>query len=134
MRTALARRSAILTAYIAPANSGLLRVYAGARPANADTALSGNTLLATLVMNATSFVESSGIMTANAIASVTAVASGTASFTRLFRSDGTTVEHDFGVTTGASAPGTEVSLNTLSIVLGAPVSVSSFTFSYGVGA
>lgn len=116
-------------------NSGKLRIYSGTRPTNADTPLSGNTLLAELTMGATAFpAASGGVLTANAITSGTAAATGTASFARAFESDGTTVLDDFGVTTGAPAPGTEVQLNTLSIVSGATVSCSSFTQTLGVGA
>lgn len=114
------------------ANAGLLRLYSGTRPTNADTALSGNTLLATLTLNATSAgAASAGVWTANAITSdSSADATGTASFARLLESDGTTAIADFSVGTS----GTEVVLNTTSIVSGAVVSCSSFTVTFGVGA
>jgi hypothetical protein len=116
-------------------NSGLMRIYSGTRPTNADTALSGNTLLAELTMNATSFGSASaGVLTANAITSdSSANATGTAAFVRLVESDGTTVIADFGVTTGSPADGTEVQLSTLSVVSGQPVSCSAFTLTFGVG-
>lgn len=135
MRWALARRAEALDAVRDNANSGKLRVYSGTRPTNADTALSGNTLLAELTMNATAFPASSGgVLTANAITSdSSADATGTASFVRLLESDGTTVVADFGVTTSAPANGTEVQLNTLSIVAAAVVSCSAFTITFGVG-
>lgn len=135
MRLAVARRSAAVTTLITPSNSGKLRVYSGTRPTNADTALSGNTLLAELTMNATSFTESGGVLTGNAIASDSAAdATGTATFVRLLQSDGSTVVADFGVTTGSPAAGTEVQLNTTSIVQNAVVSCSAFTITLGVGA
>lgn len=129
-RLAVAERSAMLTPVIAHANSGKLRIYSGTRPTNGDTALSSNTLLAELVMAATSFSESGGVLTAGAITSGTAAATGTASFVRLFRSDGTTVVGDFSVATS----GSECTINTTSIVSGANVSSSAFTITYGVGA
>lgn len=131
MRMAVARRSEMLSAIINECNSGKLRIYSGTRPTNADTALSGNTLLAELTLNATSFTESGGVLTAGAITSdSSADATGTASFARLLQSDGSTVIADFSVGTS----GTEVILNTVSIVAAAVVSCSSFTITYGVGA
>lgn len=136
MRKALARRNESLDAIRDNYNSGKLRIYSGTRPANADTALSGNTLLAELTFGATAFpAASGGVLTANAITSDPAAdATGTASFARAFESDGTTVLDDFGVTTGSPAPGTEVQLNTLAIVQNAVVSCSAFTQTFGVGA
>lgn len=112
-------------------NSGKLRIYSGTRPTDADTALSGNTLLAELTMNSTSFGSAaSGVLTANAITSdSSADATGTASFARLFESDGTTVVADFSVGTS----GTEVVINTVSIVAAAVVSCSACTFTAPVG-
>jgi hypothetical protein len=132
MRMAVARRNEMLDAITNEANSGKLRLYSGTRPTNADTALSGNTLLAELTMNATSAGASSGgVWTANAITSdASADATGTATFARLFQSDGTTVIADFSVGTS----GTEVIVATTSIVAAAVVSCSSMTVTYGVGA
>ncbi len=132
MRMAVARRNEMLDALTNNANSGLLRLYSGTRPTNADTALSGNTLLAQLTLNATSAgAASGGVWTANAITSdSSADATGTASFARLFESDGTTVIADFSLGTS----GTEVIVNTTSIVSAAVVSCSSMTVTYGVGA
>jgi len=112
-------------------NSGLLRIYSGTRPTDADTALSGNTLLAELTMGATSFgAASGGVLTANAITSdSSADATGTASFARLFQSNGTTAIADFSVGTS----GTEVIINTTSIVAAAVVSCSAFTITAPVG-
>jgi len=131
MRTAVARRNEMLDTFINNANSGLLRIYTGTRPTDADTALSGNTLLATLTMNATSFGSaSSGVLTANAITSdASADATGTATFARLWESDGTTPIGDFSLGTS----GTEVIVNTTSVVTAAVVSCSSFTITNPVG-
>lgn len=134
-RWAVARRNECLDSFTGNCNSGVLRVYSGTRPTNADTALSGNTVLAELTLNATSFgAASAGVLTANAITSdSSANATGTASFCRLFESDGTTVIGDFGVTTGSPADGTEVQLSTLSITSGTVVSCSAMTFTFAVG-
>lgn len=132
MRFAVARRNELLDALTDNCNSGRLRLYSGTRPTNADTALSGNTLLAELTLNATSAgAASGGVWTANAITSdSSADAAGTATFARLFQSDGTTVVCDLSLGTS----GTEVIVSTTSIVATAVVSCSSMTITFGVGA
>lgn len=73
-------------------NGGSLRIYSGTPPADANAALSGNTLLATLAMSATAFAAAvSGVAAANTITPATAAAAGRPSFARLLESDGTTV-------------------------------------------
>lgn len=105
--------------------SGYLRIYSGTQPATADTALSGNTLLAELRFNATAFgAASSGLLTANAITSDTSADnSGTATFFRALKSDGTTVLMDGNVGTS----GTNMVVATTTITAGQTVSCSSFT-------
>lgn len=105
-------------------NSGTIQLYSGTKPANANTALSGNTLLATMTFGATAFgAAAAGVITANTITSGTAAATATATFARLFESNGTTVVMDLDVATS----GAGLNLNTTSIVSGATVSCSSFT-------
>src|SRR5689334_2272930 len=82
-------------------NAALLRIYSGTQPASADTALSGNTLLAELTC-ASPFAgaASGGVLTASAITQdSSADATGTATFFRLVKSDGTTVVADGSVGT-----------------------------------
>ena len=111
-------------------NSGLIRIYSGTEPATATTALSGNTLLAELTFGATSFGAASAsgndrVMTANAITQDTAAdADGTATFFRVFQSDGTTVV--FQGTVGTS--GQQLNLSATNIVTGGPVTVTSMTY------
>lgn len=84
-------------------NGGFLEVYTGTQPATPDTALSGQTLLATLNLSATAFSASSaGTKTANAIANGTAVATGTATWARAYKSDGVTAVIDGSVGTSAT--------------------------------
>lgn len=106
-------------------NSGYLRIYSGTQPANADTALSGNTLLAELRFGATAFgAPVAGLLTANAITSDSdADATGTASFFRAYSSDGTTAILDGSVGTSAA----NMILATVSIAQHQTVSCSSFT-------
>lgn len=106
-------------------NNGFIRLYSGTKPATADTALSGNTLLATLRFGATAFGAAvNGVLTANAITSDTAAAAtGTASFFRCFKADGTSVLMDGTVGTSAS----NMILAATSISANQTVSCSSFT-------
>jgi hypothetical protein len=75
-------QNAMVTAAAAELPSGSsLVVYDGTAPANVNTALSGNNVLATFT-TAGWGATSAGSVTASAIASVTASASGTATFVR----------------------------------------------------
>lgn len=109
--------------------SGKFRFYNGTPPADANTALSGNTLLAELTLNATYAPSAnSGVLTLNAITSTTnAAATGTASFWRHYDSAGTTCY----IQGTAGTSGTDVTMNTTSIVSGSTVSCSSFTITAG---
>lgn len=105
-------------------DGGKLRIYSGTQPTNANTALSGNTLLAELTFNATSApAASAGVLTFNAItADSSADNTGTASFFRALKADGTTVVLDGTVGTS----GTNMVIATVSISAGQTVSCSSF--------
>lgn len=107
-------------------NSGTINIYSGPQPVNANTALSGNTLLATLTFASTAWGSPvSGLLTANAITPGTAVATGTATFARIVESSGLTTVYDIQV----NVSGAGLNLNTTSIVSGNPVSISSLTYS-----
>ncbi len=102
--------------------SGKLRIYNGTQPATGGAI---TTLLAELTLNAT-FAPgaSNGVLTLNAITQdSSADATGTATWARIFKSDGTTICLD--CTVGTS--GADINLNTTSIVAGAAVSVTSAT-------
>lgn len=119
-----ARLDAIRDAIDAGSAGGTIKIYSGTQPANANTALSGNTLLATLTFSTTSASNSSsGVLTFSAITQdSSADATGTATFARIADSDTNTV---FDCDVGTS--GTTIVLNTTSIVAGGPVTISSFT-------
>jgi hypothetical protein len=108
-------------------NNGYLRIYSGSQPANADTALSGQTLLAELRFNATAApAASAGVITFNSITSdSSADATGTAAWYRCLNSDGTTVVMDGTADVTGNTP--NLVLNSVSISSGATVSVTSFT-------
>jgi hypothetical protein len=57
----------------------LINIYAGAQPANANTALSGQTLLVTLTVSGSFGTDSNGTITVSTVTNGTAVATGTAS-------------------------------------------------------
>jgi hypothetical protein len=129
MKLSTTAADAMLTALTGLCNSGSVRIYSGTEPATANTALSGNTLLAELTLNATAFgaPAASGadrVATANAItADTSADASGTATFFRIMQSNGTTVVYQG--TAGTS--GQQLNLNATDIIAGGNVSISSLT-------
>lgn len=108
-------------------SSGLLSIYSGTQPTNPDTALSGNTLLASLALSATFAPSASGgVLTANAITSATASATATATWATLTTSGGTRI-----VDMSVGTSGADLNLSTTSIVSGATVAVSSLTITSG---
>ena len=109
-------------------NNGYLRIYSGTQPANADTAITSQVLLAELRFAATAAAASSaGVITFNALTSATAASTGTASWFRALASDGSTAVFDGTVDVSANTP--NLTLPTTTINAGTTVSVSSFTHS-----
>lgn len=127
-KLAVARRNEALDALLNNANSGFLRIYDGAQPTDADTAIGAQALLAELTMNATAFAAASGgAASANAITQdASANASGTATWFRLVESGGSNVVMDGSVGTS----GANLNLNSVAISSGAAVSVTSFTVTF----
>jgi hypothetical protein len=113
--------------------SPTLVFYSGTAPANARTALSGNTVLATLNCAATPITSvadngSTGVVaTYAAISSATAAATGTATFFRHLA--GATVIDQGAVGTS----GADCNLNTTAITAGSTVSVTSDTMTLPYG-
>ncbi len=108
--------------------SGLIRIYDSTVPANVGTALGAQVLLAELACSATFAAGASGgVLTLNSITSDTSAnATGTATFFRITTSGGTAQVQG---TVGTS--GSDLNLNTTSIVSGATVAISSFTITAG---
>jgi hypothetical protein len=121
-----ARKNTMANALATSLNNGYLRIYSGTKPANADAALSGNTLLAELRFNATAAPSAvNGLLTFNAITGdASNDASGTAAFFRAFQSNGTTVEFQGTVGVG----GEFLNLSSLTITAGGTTSVTAFTY------
>lgn len=110
-----------LTAFF---DDGYLRIYDGTKPATAATAITTQILLAELRFDNPAFgASSAGVAVANAIADETnAPASGTATWFRVFKSDGTSVVMDGSV--GLS--NAEIVLTSTAVTIGGTVSVPSF--------
>lgn len=102
-------------------NSGIIRVYDGAQPATADTAVGAQVLGVTLTFGATAFpAPSGGVLTANAITSGVAGASITPTWARILKSDLTTVIMDCS----AAAAGANLTIG--AFTAGTTVTCSSF--------
>ena len=101
----------------------MIKLYSGTQPANANTAISSQTLLVSLSIAGSFGTDSNGTITIGSVTSGTAVATGTASFFRIFKSDGTTVVMDGSVGTASA----DMILNSTSIVTSQTVSISSGT-------
>lgn len=112
-------------------NNGVIRIYSGSQPTDADTAIGAQVLLAELRFGADAFPAAvAGLLTANAItADSSANATGTATWARILASDGSTVYFDGTVGTSAA----NVVIATTSIVAGAEVSCSSLTLQISKG-
>lgn len=103
-------------------NAGKLEIYAGTD--SAGTLNAEGTLLAVLTLGSPfAPVASGGVQSPTLPAATTAVATGTAGWARVTKADGTTAVMD--LTVGTS--GAQINLNTLSIISGGAVSVTSWT-------
>jgi hypothetical protein len=107
-------------------NAALLRIYDGSRPATGGAA---TTLLAELTCGSPcAAAASGGVLTANAISDdSSADATGTATWFRLVASDGTTHVMDGDV----AASGSDLNLDSVSIVAGGVVAITSFQVTAG---
>jgi hypothetical protein len=128
IRIAVATRNPMMQALLDRLNLGAgpatIKIYSGTQPANADTALSGNTLLATLTFSdPASPAPAAGVLTFSTITEdASADAAATATFARIQDSDGNVVfDGDVG-TSGAL-----ITLNRTDFAVGGPVRITSFT-------
>ena len=129
LKMSAAVRNAMLDAITAQVGTtAKLRIYSGTRPANVAASITG-TLLAELTCNATfAPAASGGVLTLNSITSDTAAdATGTATHFRLWNSAASTAMVDGDVGTS----GSDLNLNTVSLVSGATVAVTSFAITAG---
>lgn len=106
------------------AGSGaIIHIYEGTQPTNANTAISGQTLLVSLTISGSFGTDSNGTITLGSVANGTAVATGTAQFFRITQSDNSTVVMDGSVGTS----GADMNLNNTSIAATQVVSITSGT-------
>lgn len=106
---------------------GYLRIYSGAQPANADTAVTTQTLLVQLRFATPAAPPAvNGLLTFNALISGVASATGTATWCRALASDGATVVFDGTVGVAGDTP--NVVMNSVEIVPTAVVSNAGFTW------
>lgn len=110
--------------------AGIITIYTGTIPTDADTAIGAQTLLATLTFSASSFGAATdgnpgGLITAAAITSdSSADATGTAAWARILTQAGGTTIADVNVGTTA----TTMVFNTVSFTSGSAIACSAFTF------
>tara|TARA_R110000868_G_scaffold10368_1_gene51042 strand:+ start:1429 stop:1827 length:399 start_codon:yes stop_codon:yes gene_type:complete len=98
-------------------------LYNGAQPANANTAVTSQVLLASLTIPGVFGTDVNGTLTLGAITSAVASNAGTASWFRIFKSDNTTVVLDGSV--GIS--GADLNLNSVAIAALQTVAITSGT-------
>lgn len=132
IHVALAGRKASLDNGLNTANSGTLVLYTTPQPANADTAVSTQTAIATFTLPNPAFSAAAGAAgatttkTMNAVANVTASATGSPVWFRIFQSDGVTAVIDGS----AGTSGTDAILNVASFSSGDTVTLVSCVFNF----
>lgn len=106
-------------------DGGEIRIYTATKPADSDTAITDQTLLATFIIPETSGTVSNGIFTGAAIAAAMIAATGTAAWARIVDSaDATIADIDVGIV----GSGSFFELDSLSFVEGAYCSITSFNY------
>jgi hypothetical protein len=111
--------------------AGTINIYSGTQPTTANDAVGAGTLLATLTYSATAFgdASTSGVATAASITGdSSADATGTAAWARVLNGSAATV---FDCDVGTS--GATINLNTVSIVAGGAVDITSMTMTHPDG-
>lgn len=98
-------------------------LYNGVQPANANTAVTSQVLLASLTIPSTFGSDVNGTLTLGSVTSAVASNAGTASWFRIFKSDGTTVVLDGSV----GIAGANLNLNSVTIAALQTVAITSGT-------
>lgn len=127
---AIAACNSIVDKIDAGSAAGYMNVYAGSKPSNVDTALTGQTLLATFEFNASAAFGNATDVAPGARATLadvpittTAVGTGTAAFFRVFDSDDVAIIDGTVGTTDSDAI-----IDNTSVVTGQDVTLESYTF------
>jgi hypothetical protein len=125
-----ARLNLLVDAIDASVDPATLAIYAGAHPGTGTAPGVGTTLLATLTFSSPCEASvADGVLTFDTVTGANAVADGTAVWARLL--DGATdfvLDFKSITTTGG---GGDLELNTVTLITGGPVSVSSATITEG---
>lgn len=118
--------NAMADAATALADSGILKVYSGTKPATADTSVGEAVLLATHALDATAFgAATAGVCTAAAIGEEASIdADGTPSFFRVWKANGT--DELWDGTVGES--GCDLNFDSTDWQEGGTATITDFTF------
>jgi hypothetical protein len=117
-----------LAALDAGAGASVIKFYDGTKPAGPDTAITTQTLGGTLTCSDPAGTISGRVLTLSAITEDSAAdASITTTWARHETGDGVAIA-DYTVT--ATGDGGEIELNTVSIVAGGPIQITSFTVTF----
>jgi hypothetical protein len=113
---------------IAYAGTGsIFSLYTGTQPANADTAVTSQVLLVSMVISGVFGTDVNGTLTLGAVTAGTASNSGIVTWFRIYKSDNTTVVMDGSV----GLTGADLILNDVNIVTLQTVGISSGTIIRG---
>lgn len=129
VRVALATRNNRLEQIVADLDAGtgpaVLRIYDGAQPADANTAVTTQNLLAELEFDDPSGSVAAGVLTFNAISDdASADDDGTATWARALDSDNNVV---FDCDVDVTASGATLEFDDVDFVTGGTVTITSFT-------
>ncbi len=124
---AQAKATALLTALDA-GSAAIIEIYTGTIPTDADTAVGGQTKLATLTCSATAGVVSDGapggLLTFSSITDDSAAdATGTAAWFRILTQGAGTTIMDGSISTS----GADINFNSIAFTSGSAISISSLT-------
>jgi hypothetical protein len=113
---------------IAYAGTGaIFSLYTGTQPANANTAITSQVLLVSMVISGVFGTDVNGTLTLGAVTAGTAATSGTATWFRIYKSDNTTVVMDGSV----GLTGADLNLNSVNITALQSVGITSGTIIRG---
>ena len=134
MQLSTAARTAMCDALVdlidAGSGAGTLKIYTATQPAGPGTAITDQTILATLTFSDPAFgAAASGVATADTITSDTSVDnSGTAAWGRIADSDSTAI---IDVSIGTS--GADINFDSVTFVAGGTAAISSLTVTVPAG-
>lgn len=125
-----AKKNSRATTHLGWYAGGTLKLYTASRPADADTAITNQTLLATFTLPNPAGTVSGAVITfsVGSIAAVLVVNAGTAAWARYADSNDTTIA-DMDV--GATGSGAALMLDNVNLVVGGLVSIVSLIITEG---